>query len=234
MEAVSRLLRKESPDSLSHSTWSRIDTHRMTDDQPESDEVSGLVQAAKSNRQAFGQLFNRFYSHIFAYCSRRLLLSAVAEDVTSEVFLKVAGQIAKFPGTTAEDFRRWLFRIATNEINAHLRQTIRRRELLEAAVELGQVDASACIVLLDDDSPVDWEEVYRAIGQLSETEQSIISLRFFGGLRHDQIAEVLNLSSTSIRKTLSRSLAKLRERIQGVEHTPMGSQPSQDGESGNE
>jgi RNA polymerase sigma-70 factor (ECF subfamily) len=163
-----------------------------------------------------------------------LLLRAVAEDVTSEVFLKVAGQIAEFPGATAEDFRRWLFRIATNEINAYLRQTIRRRELLEAAVELGQVDVSACIVLLDDDSPVDWEEVYRAIGQLSETEQSIISLRFFGSLTHDQIAEVLSRSPTSVRMTLSRSLAKLRKRLQGVERTPMGSQPSEDRESENE
>ena len=193
--------------------------------------MSELVQAAKLNREAFGQLFNQFYSIIFAYCLRRLLLRAVAEDVTSEIFLKVAGQIAEFPGTTGEDFRRWLFRIATNEINAYLRQTIRRRELLEAAVQLGQVDASACTELLDDDSPVGWEEVYRAIEQLSETEQSIISLRFFGGLKHDQIAEVLGLSSTSVRMKLSRSLAKLRKQLQGIEQTPMGSQPPEDGES---
>jgi DNA-directed RNA polymerase specialized sigma24 family protein len=60
--------------------------------------------------------------------------------VTSEVFLKVAGGIRDFPGTSAEDFRRWLFRIATNAINAHLRQSIRRRELLEAAVQMGTIN----------------------------------------------------------------------------------------------
>lgn len=165
------------------------------------------------------------YSIIFANCLRRLLWRAVAEDVTSEVFLRVAGQIAEFPGTTAEDFRRWLFRITTNQINAWLRQTIRRRDLLKAAVELGQVDASASIAILDDDSPVDWQGVYRAIGQLSETEQSIISLRFFGGLKHNQIAEVLSLSSISVRMTLSRSLAKLRKRLQVVERAPIGNRP---------
>ena len=60
----------------------------------------------------------------------RLLMHAVAE-VTSEVFLKVAKAIRSFPGTTSEDFRRWLFQITTNEINAHLRRSKRQRAVLD-------------------------------------------------------------------------------------------------------
>ena len=109
----------------------RIDPHRMTatdNRQPDSvDPVDELVRTARSDRDSFGKLFDLFYSPIFAYCLRRLLVRAVAEDVTSEVFLKVARHIASFPGSHAEDFRRWLFRIATNEINAELRKSIRRR-----------------------------------------------------------------------------------------------------------
>ena len=185
----------------------------MTDNPAQNtDLLDQLVQAAKTDRHAFGRLFDQFYSLVFAYCSRRLVLRAVAEDVTSNVFLKVAGSVRDFSGNRAEDFRRWLFRIATNEINAHLRQSIRRRELLEAAVELGQVNAAVSTSLLETDS-VDWEEIYAAISELSEREQSIVSLRFFGNLKHDQIAGVLDMQTSAVRTTLSRALSKLRDRL---------------------
>lgn len=187
----------------------------MTNSQPkeQNDPEDDLVKLARTDRNAFGELFDHFYPLIFAYCTRRLVVRASAEDVASEVFLKVARGIRAFPGLCVEDFRRWLFRIATNEINAHLRQSIRRRELLEAAAQMGRINASVSGPLLDDTSPLDWQEVYEALGSLTDREQSIISLRFFGGLKHEQIAEVLELEVGTIRVALSRALDRLRLRL---------------------
>ena len=135
------------------------DSHKID----RTDPVDDLVEIARSDRNAFGRLFDHFYPPIFAYCLRRLVVRATAEDVTSEIFLKVAASIREFSGTSAEDFRRWLFRIATNEINANLRQTIRRRELLEAAARMGVVNADVSTSLTSDDAPVEWAEVYQAL-----------------------------------------------------------------------
>ena len=193
----------------------------MPDNRPSSrpDPVDELVTAARTSREAFGQLFDHFYPPIFAYCSRRLLVRAVAEDVTSEVFLKVAGSIHEFPGACAEDFRRWLFRIATNEINAQLRKSIRRRQLLEAAAEMGVVGAEISKSLRVEESSVQWQEVCSALQELTDREQSIISLRYFAGLKHDQIADVLKVRAGTVRVALSRALDKLRERLR-VPETP--------------
>ena len=60
---------------------------------------------------------------------------------------------------------------------------------------------------------LDWQEVYEALGSLTDREQSIISLRFFGGLKHEQIAEVLELEVGTIRVALSRALERLRLRL---------------------
>ena len=188
------------------------------------DPVDDIVRAARTSRKAFGQLFDHFYPPIFAYCSRRLLVRAVAEDVTSEVFLKIAASFFDFPGQTAEDFRRWVFRIATNEINARLRQTIRQRELLEAAARLGKVNSAVSTPLLSSEFPVEWEEVVQALTELSEREQSIISLRFFAGLQHDQIASVLNIETGTCRVALTRALNKLRDRLR-VSDDPIRSAP---------
>src|SRR6516165_3000027 len=97
----------------------------MTDDE--------LVSRARTDRAAFGLLYDRYYSCVRRYCLRRLFEPTIAEDIVSDVFLSVATKLRDFPGRTANEFRRWLFRIATNAVNAQLRQSLRRKEIWEAA-----------------------------------------------------------------------------------------------------
>src|SRR5258708_28196437 len=109
-------------------------------EQPEADDE--IVIRARTDRKAFGLLYDRFYPHVERYCRRRLFDRIIAEDVVSEVFLQVASHIRGFTGTTETDFRRWLFRIATNAVSAHLRQSLRRQELWDAAARSRHWDAS--------------------------------------------------------------------------------------------
>ena len=194
----------------------------MANDPPlnQDDAMDQWVQAAASDRKSFGRLFDLFYPQIFAYCSRRLLVRAVAEDVASEVFLKVAKAIANFEGSTSEDFRRWLYRITTNEINAQLRKSIRQQALLEMATTMGLVGKKISSQVLQTDSDIDWELIYRAIGQLSQREQSIVSLRFFGHQSREEIAHVLEIKTGTVRVALSRALDKLRTKLQEPHQEP--------------
>jgi len=111
------------------------------------------------------------------YCSRRLLVHAVAEDVTSKVFLKVAAHFSGISGSSAEDFRRWIFRITTDELNTQLRQSIIRREMLKAAVRMGAVNSEVSTLLVSSDTPVDWEDIRVVLNGLPAREPSIISLQ---------------------------------------------------------
>ena len=138
-------------------------------------------------------------------------MRAVAEDVTSEVFLSVASNMRHFGGTTEEDFRRWVFRIATNEVNAYVRQAKRRRVLLESAARSGALAAA-------DGSrtggsgveTLDWPALYQAILRLKPRDQAILHLRFFEQMSHDEIADVLQERPATVRVGLSRALEKLR------------------------
>jgi RNA polymerase sigma-70 factor, ECF subfamily len=170
-----------------------------------------LVVRARTDREAFGRLYDAHYPAIFRYCFRRLFVRAAAEDVTSDVFLGVALKMPRFAGTTEEDFRRWLFRIATNEINAYVRQTKRRRVLLEAAARSGTLPAVAgsraepC-----DAEKLDWPVLYRAILTLKPRDQAILHLRFFEKMSHEQIASVLQERPATVRVGLTRALERLR------------------------
>jgi len=183
---------------------------------PEADDE--IVIRARTDRAAFGLLYDRFYPHVERYCRRRLFDRTIAEDVVSDVFVQVASHIREFAGRTETDFRRWLFRIATNSVSAHLRQSLRRQELWDAAAPSKQLrrhwDASGG----SHSSPaehdaLDWPAVYQALLELDERDQSIVMLRFFGGCSHEEIADVVNSTAGAVRTALSRTLSRLREKF---------------------
>src|SRR5258708_5043481 len=117
----------------------------MSNELPSSEQPAAdddLVVRARTDRTAFSLLYDRYYPSVARYCRRRLFDRTIAEDVVSEVFLKVASHIREFAGRTEADFRRWLYRIATNAVSAHLRQSLRRQELWDAAAQNRHWDRS--------------------------------------------------------------------------------------------
>ena len=173
-----------------------------------------LVARVRTDRAAFAALYDRYYPRIVKYCVRRLFDRSTAEDVTSEVFLNVASSVRTFAGTTDSDFRRWLYRIATNAVNAHLRGTLRRRELLEHAARSGRLGRDGPADGAPADREVlDWPAVYQALMELDEREQTIVSLRFFAELSHEEIGDVVGATPAAVRTAMSRALSRLRDRF---------------------
>jgi len=184
----------------------------MTDDD--------LVVRARSDREALAALYDRYYPPILRYCLGRLFVRDVAEDVVADVFLHVAKYLPGFDGTTETDFRRWLFRIASNGVNAHLRHTRRRQELWEAAARSRRLPiperASAAMPMFE---ALDWPAVYQAILELEPRDQTILTLRFFGDLAHDEIAAIVGATAGAVRTALSRTLDRLRARFAADKET---------------
>jgi RNA polymerase sigma-70 factor, ECF subfamily len=183
----------------------------MHQNAPAQDQSSeSLVVRARTDREAFGQLFERHHSAIYLYCRRRLPDQAAAEDVCANAFLAVARKMARFPGDTDDDFKRWVYRIATHEINTHWRRSGRRAAILAAAGRRGEIQPSTA----DYPRPAPDDDVIahlrQAIFQLSPRDQTLISLRYFESMSHDEIALILKMRSGAVRTALSRALDRLR------------------------
>ena len=173
--------------------------------------TDSLVTRARTNPDALGCLYERHYPSVLRYCVRRLFLRDLAEDVTSEVFLKVARGIGSFTGHTESDFANWLYAIATREANAVIRRSRRRRELLEAAVRQGRVRPAEATEATDD--WLDWPRLYEAIASLPPRDQSLVMLRSFEQLPFERIAEICDMKPVTARVAFTRALAKLRKRL---------------------
>jgi len=179
--------------------------------QTENRAVDELVVRARSDRDAFGQLYDLIYPPVFRYCVRRTGNRSLAEDITSTVFLRVAHKIAAFPGETFEDFRRWIFTIATNEINATFRKSARRQALLIDAVRAGRFAGKTS----DDSSSstLESDSVQAAIMRLPERDQIIITLRFFAELPYRDIGQILNINPGAARTAGTRAVDRLRKEM---------------------
>jgi RNA polymerase sigma factor (sigma-70 family) len=60
---------------------------------------------------------------------------------------------------------------------------------------------------------LDWPLLYQAILELEPRDQTIVTLRFFADLPHDEIADIVGASAGAVRTALSRILDRLRVRF---------------------
>jgi RNA polymerase sigma-70 factor (ECF subfamily) len=164
-----------------------------------------LITDAHRDPAVFVQLYRRHYDAVFRYCVHRLFERQTAEDVTSEVFLKVVENLDRFKGSERQ-FRNWLYTIATNAVNSYLRKTARRNRLLKIARKQANSQVADC-----GESAEKLALLREAVLSLKLKYQTVITLRFFENLKLTEIAEVLASKPGTVRSQMARALAKLRK-----------------------
>jgi len=174
-----------------------------------------LIYQACTDSAAFTRLYRMHYERVFRYCSRRLFNRHTAEDVTSTVFFKAMRAIGSFEGDP-KDFRNWLYRIATNAVNDHLRTTRKRAEAIRAIADRPSNDR-AHVTGLDRERQGNDLPVKQALLCLKPKYQTVITLHFFEELKLVEIAEILGKNPATIRSQLSRALSKLRSKLQAAD-----------------
>ena len=175
-----------------------------------------LIERARSDRSAFALLYRMHYERVFRYCCRRLFNRHAAEDVTSTIFFRVMRTISTFEGNS-NDFHNWLYRIATNAVNDHLKTAKRRADTIRnTAQQKGRSNAFAG--KSDDEIQKNNLAVKQAILGLKPKYQTVITLRYFEKMKLVEIAEILGQNPATIRTQLARALSKLRKELRASAH----------------
>jgi RNA polymerase sigma-70 factor (ECF subfamily) len=164
-----------------------------------------LIKRAKEcDSSAFARLYECYYQDIYNYIYFRLPDASRAEDLTSEVFIKVLESIDSFT-FRGFPFSSWLFRIARNMMVDYFRSHQEPVELpLEEEVlpaERGPSDVF--------ERELTQQQLVRALGNLTEDQQQVIILRFVDGLSNTEAAQVLGKSEGAIKSLQYRALNSL-------------------------
>jgi RNA polymerase sigma-70 factor, ECF subfamily len=166
-------------------------------------------QIRAGDADAFGLLFERHARAIYNYCFRRTADWAVAEDLTSIVFLEAWRRREK--ELPPDKVVPWLYGIATNVVRNRRRSLRRYAAALErVAAPRPTADFAEDVVgRLDDEAQMN--AILRFVGELPRRQQDVLALCVWSGLSYDEAATALEVPVGTVRSSLSRARSRLRE-----------------------
>jgi RNA polymerase sigma-70 factor (ECF subfamily) len=172
-----------------------------------------IESAAAGDTAAFEQIMIHSQQKVMAMTWRILGNEADARDASQEVFLRVYKYLGRF--RQDQDFFAWLFRITVNVCHdiARKRQQHSDRFMSLAtgagegafAVPAEQEDAEEAFMHTQQR-----ELIARAMATLPHRERASIVLRDVEGLPTDEVARIMNSSSTTVRSQISSARKKIK------------------------
>jgi len=157
----------------------------------------------------FSELYEKNFDKIYAYARCRLGTDVAAEDVCSAVFGKAFEYFSRYDPARGEPAQ-WLFGIARNEVNYHLRRSTILNFL---PLDLFGDIFSEKLHDQGDASGENVRELCAALKELDSKEQDLIALKLYSEFNNRQIAAMTGLSESNVGTILYRCMDKLRRKL---------------------
>lgn len=165
-----------------------------------------LVEEAKRSLAAFDKLYEHFLPRIMAFVMNRTGNKAIAEDITSQTFVKAMIKIQTFTykGYT---FGAWLYRIAHNNLMDFYRKN--KHIEIDENWQLESDEKTDTQAHIDERQKI----ILEALRKLPEQYQQVLSLKFFEELSNEEIAEIVGCKKETLAVKLHRSLKAFKKVI---------------------
>jgi RNA polymerase sigma-70 factor (ECF subfamily) len=163
-----------------------------------------IDRCRKGDRKAQFEIYRLYFKSMYNTSLRIVRDPQEAEDIMQESFLSAFVKINTYSGKVS--FGAWLKKIViNNSLDALKKKKLRTEELDEELPEkTGEEDE------IDRDfTNIRIEDIIEAVHELPDGYRVVLSLKLFEGYDHDEIAEILGISSSSSRSQFTRAKQKL-------------------------
>ncbi len=174
-------------------------------DLPDEDRL--LARARRGDRRAIGEIYERYFDAIYQFIRWRVDDPAVAEDLTSEVFIKLLSALQS-SAAPADSLRGWLFRVARNSLYDHYQRPVPTTSLDEALPLAADADTEAQFI-----RATEVERVQHALRTLAVDQQEVLILRFGQMLNLEATADSMGKSVSAIKSLQFRAINSLRRAL---------------------
>ena len=180
------------------------------DDNAEQQRMAALLTLAQQgDGEAFGQIYDAYVGQVYRYLYYRVGSQPLAEDLTSETFLRALRRIDSFTWQ-GRDICAWFITIARNLVTDHYKSSRFRLEVSTAdMLDADRADDGIEQEVLNN---LDNQALLAAVRQLKPEQQECVALRFLQGLSVAETAAVMGRSDGAIKQLqlrAVRALAKL-------------------------
>ena len=164
-----------------------------------------VALAARGDRRAFERLYRQHVGRVFSVCARMTGDRTAAEELTQDVFVRAWEKLALYRGESA--FSTWLHRLAVNVVLNHRKSEGRRRGRLEDdqdAIDATPGRQAPAGIAMD---------LEQAIAGLPPGARRVFVLHDVEGFKHEEIAEMLGVTTGGSKAQLHRARMLLRQAL---------------------
>ena len=175
---------------------------------------SELIERAKRDPEAFGEMYELYYSRILNYIYRRVMDIETAEDLTSKTFFNVLHALPNYSHRSS--FRAWLYSIAINEMKMYWRSSKNQREHerdFQIKNEIEHVYFISPEIEAEEENAEKMKlfvSLQKSLDSLPEKYRAVLTLRYFENLKYDEIAQILGKRVGTVKSLVHRGLKRLR------------------------
>ena len=173
-----------------------------------SDEHELLARARCFDRDALGQIHDKYYAPLFQYALYRTGDPETAKDIASDVLMRLLEGLRAGTGPTAT-LAGWLFGVAARVVSDYFRRAYRapQTELSDGLADPHATPTSLTVAALQR------EELRQAVATLTEEQQHVIALRFGQNMPLQQIAKMMGKTEGAVKQLQARAIAALARKM---------------------
>ncbi|MDB4878512.1 MAG: polymerase sigma factor, sigma-70 family [Gemmatimonadetes bacterium] len=171
---------------------------------------SDVARAAAGDRSAFERLYRQHLNRVFSLCARMVNDRARAEELTQDVFVRAWEKLHLFRAESS--FATWLHRLTVNVVLNARKSDSRQRTRFEENDEDVGMDALPGVVGMPL-APGDMLDLDDALTRLPPGARRVFVLHDVEGYKHEEIAEMLGVTSGATKAQLHRARLLLREAL---------------------
>ena len=176
-------------------------------------DVQLIQRVLDGDDTAFSALVNKYQKSVHALAWRKIGDFHIAEDITQETFLKAYQRLSTLK--EPQSFASWLYVITANHCNTWLRKKRLRTQPLEdtSSVQLEKTTYSGYVIEENERMTVETqrEVVKELLAKLKESDRTVITLYYFGGMTYEEISKFLGVSIGAIKNRVYRAQERLKK-----------------------
>ncbi len=154
-------------------------------------------------RKAYTKFYNHNLKRIYRYVYFRVGKNrAVAEDLVSDIFMKALEHFDGYDPVISESA--WIYRIAHNKVLNYWRDTKPTADIDDPAM-------ASSLTGIDERGRLNQKlDIESLLGQLSEEERELVTLKYLSGYKYSTIAQALGKSADAVKVATHRAMQKLK------------------------
>jgi RNA polymerase sigma-70 factor (ECF subfamily) len=170
-----------------------------------------LAKVAEGDQTAFAELYDQCASRVFGLVRHLLKDAAQSEEVTQEIFLEVWQNSKRYDPAKGSAIT-WILTMSHRRAVDRIRsaQSTRNRD---TKIGLRDIEVDYDSVTESVEIRMEHERVEQALLRLTELQRQAVTLAYYGGYSHSEVAEMLAVPIGTVKTRLRDGMIRLRDEL---------------------